>query len=132
MLTLAAAVAVVMIASSGAPASATVPFVGGYGVLSLVSAPTPCVLQGMRCYQITFKNNLNVSILPVIVYFVVHNSAGQTVLMTTATMSLPASATSSAFPVIFGLASGTYNATYFPTSPNGIGIGAPGSVVFTV
>jgi hypothetical protein len=123
---------VVLIAGSGAPASATVPFVGGYGVLSLVTAPTPCVLQGMHCYQITFKNNLNVSILPVIVYFVVHNTSGQTVLMTAASITMSASATSSAFPVIFGLPSGTYNATFFPTSPDGIGISAPGSVVFTI
>lgn len=124
--------AAVLIAGSGAPASATVPFVGGYGVLTLVTAPTSCTLQGMHCYQITYKNNLNVSILPVIVYFVVHNSAGQSVLMTTASITMSASATSTAFPVIFGLPSGTYNATFFPTSPGGIGIAAPSSVVFTI
>jgi hypothetical protein len=125
------AMVIVLIASFSVPTYAA-PVVGGYGTLTLVNPPTPSTCQGQRCYQVTFKNNLAASIVPALVFFVVHNSAGQTVLMSLATVNFDPSATSSAFPLVYGLGPGTYNATVFATNSGEVGISAPTFVTFTI
>jgi hypothetical protein len=125
------ALAIVLVASLGVPTYAA-PVIGGYGTLTLIGSPTPTTCQGQHCYQITFKNNLAAAIVPAVVFFVVHNSAGQTVFMSAATVNFDPSATSSAFPLIYGLGSGTYNATFFATNSGGVGISAPVTLSFTI
>jgi len=125
------AIVIVLIASFSVPAYAA-PVIGGYSTLTLVNPPTQSTCQGQRCYQVTFKNNVAAPIIPALVFFVVHNSAGQTVLMSLATVSFDASATASAYPLVYGLSSGTYNATVFATNSGEIGISSPTFVSFTV
>jgi len=67
-----------------------------------------------------------------VVYAVVHNSAGQTVSYSTATLQLAAGATGIAYPVLFGLPSGTYSVTVFVTSTSGVAISTSQTVSVTL
>jgi len=66
----------------------------------------------------TFTNAATTSVTG-IVYAVVHNSIGQTVYYTTATITPPASGTATAFLVLSGLPAGTYSVSVFATDTSG-------------
>jgi len=98
---------------------------------------TACFTQSGAASQVTLGSNQAVSVsytntsnspVTAIVYAVVHNSIGQTVLYSTATLPLAAGATGTGYPIIFGLPSGTYSVTVFATTTNGQAISTTSTV----
>jgi len=79
----------------------------------------------------TFTNNSNAPVTA-FVYAVVHNALGQTVDISTATITAPAGGSASAFNVLFGLPSGTYSVTIFVTSSSGTAISGTSTVSVTI
>jgi hypothetical protein len=62
----------------------------------------------------------------------VHNSAGQTVYYTTATITVAAGGSATAYDVIAGLPSGTYSVTIFAVSTSGTAISTSSTVTVTI
>jgi hypothetical protein len=79
----------------------------------------------------TWTNNSNAPVTEY-VYAVVHNALGQTVDISTATISVSAGGSSTAFNVLFGLPPGTYSVTLFATSESGVAISASTPVSVTI
>jgi hypothetical protein len=80
-----------------------------------VTKDTKGILTGLDA---TFTNSATSSVTG-IVYAVVHNSIGQTVYYTTATVTPSSSGTATAFLVLSGLPAGTYTVTVFATDTSG-------------
>jgi hypothetical protein len=78
-----------------------------------------------------YKNNLNSSVLGIVVW-VVHNGIGQTVGYGAATIQPDPGANSTALPIIYNLAPGTYNSTLFVIASSGVAISNSTSVAFTL
>jgi hypothetical protein len=93
--------------------------------------PTQTTIGQNKAVQTSYTNNSNAP-LTAIVYAVVHNSAGQTVAYSTATLNLAAGASGTAYDVLFGLAPGTYSVTVFVTSTSGTAISGTSTVTVTV
>jgi hypothetical protein len=79
----------------------------------------------------SFTNNSNAP-LTAFVYAVVHNALGQTVDISTATVTASAGGSVSAFNALFGLAPGTYSVTLFVTSNAGTAISGASTVSVTI
>jgi len=79
----------------------------------------------------SFTNNSNAPVTG-FVYAVVHNALGQTVDISTATISAPAGGSANAFNVLFGLAPGTYSVSLFVTSSAGAAISSTSTVSVTI
>jgi hypothetical protein len=82
-------------------------------------------------FAMTYANSANISLLG-IVFLVVHNSLGQTLEISTGSVVLAAGANGTAFPVVFGLAPGMYNGTYFVISAAGTAMSSASTLNFTV
>jgi len=67
-----------------------------------------------------------------IIFMVVHNYLGQTVEISTATLQLAAGANGTARPIIFGLPSAIYTATFFVSSTSGVAISTAVTESFTI
>jgi len=78
-----------------------------------------------------FTNNSNAPVTG-FVYAVVHNALGQTVDISTATVSAPAGGSVSAFNALFGLPPGTYSVSLFVTSSAGTAISSTITVSVTI
>jgi len=78
-----------------------------------------------------FTNNSNAPVTG-FVYAVVHNALGQTVDISTATVSAPAGGSVSAFNALFGLPPGTYSVSLFVTSSAGTAISSTSTVSVTI
>lgn len=104
----------------------------GTGTFTAVGAPTETTIGSNKAVQTTFTNNSGSS-ATAIVYAVVHNSAGQTVAYSTATLTnVPGGATATAYNVLIGLAPGTYSVTVFATSMNGSALSGTSTVTATI
>jgi len=79
----------------------------------------------------TFTNN-SPAPLTAFVYAVVHNALGQTVDISTATVTASAGGSTTAFNALFGLAPGTYSVTIFVTSSSGTAISGPSTASVTI
>jgi len=79
----------------------------------------------------SFTNNSNAPVTG-FVYAVVHNALGQTVDISTATVSAPAGGSVSAFNALFGLPPGTYSVSLFVTSSSGTAISRTSTVSVTI
>jgi len=79
----------------------------------------------------SFTNNSNAPVTG-FVYAVVHNALGQTVDISTATVSAPAGGSVSAFNALFGLPPGTYSVSLFVTSSAGTAISGTSTVSVTI
>jgi hypothetical protein len=86
-----------------------------FTVSGSITKDTKGILTGLDA---TFSNAATSSVTG-IVYAVVHNSIGQTVYYTTATISPSASGTATAFLVLAGLPAGTYTVQVFATDTSG-------------
>jgi hypothetical protein len=62
----------------------------------------------------------------------VHNALGQTVDISTATITASAGGSATSFNVLFGLAPGTYTVTVFVTSSSGTAISVSTPVTVTI
>jgi len=79
----------------------------------------------------TFTNNSDAPVTA-FVYAVVHNALGQTVDISTATVTASAGGSATAFNALFGLPPGTYSVTIFVTSSAGTAISATSTVSVTI
>jgi len=79
----------------------------------------------------SFTNNSNAPVTA-FVYAVVHNALGQTVDISTATVSAPAGGSVTAFNALFGLPPGTYSVSIFVTSSAGAAISSTSTVSVTI
>jgi hypothetical protein len=79
----------------------------------------------------TFTNNSNAPVTA-FVYAVVHNALGQTVEISTATVTASAGGSTTAFNALFGLPPGTYSVTIFVTSSSGTAISGTSPVSVTI
>ena len=79
----------------------------------------------------TFTNNSNAPVTA-FVYAVVHNALGQTVDISTATITASAGGSATAFNALFGLPPGTYSVTIFVTSSSGTAISGTSTVSVTI
>jgi hypothetical protein len=79
----------------------------------------------------TFTNTSNAPVTAFI-YAVVHNALGQTVDISTATVTASAGGSATAFNALFGLAPGTYSVTIFATSNSGTAISGQSTATVTI
>jgi len=105
--------------------------IGGTNVWTMVGSPS-LGANGIGPYAlVSYSNHLSVSV-PGIVLMVLRNNSSQTVFLSTATATIAPGAITSADLVEFGLAPGTYNATFFAFAFDGVAISLPNSALFTV
>lgn len=105
--------------------------IGGTNVWTMVGSPS-LGANGIGPYAlVSYSNHLSVSV-PGIVLMVLRNNSSQTVFLSTATATIAPGAITSADLVEFGLAAGTYNATFFAFAFDGVAISLPNSALFTV
>lgn len=95
------------------------------------SPPVYVKLGAYSSFQVAYISAMNSDVTG-IVFLVIHNYLNQTVEISTATLQLAPTAYGTANPVIFGLASGTYAATFFVTYTNGVAIAATTTESFTI
>lgn len=93
--------------------------------------PTYVQLEAYSSFNIPYVNLFSSASIG-IVFMVVHNYLGQTVEISTATLQLAAGANGTAYPIAFGLASGTYSATFFVTEASGVAIASTSTASFAV
>jgi hypothetical protein len=79
----------------------------------------------------TFTNNSNAPVTA-FVYAVVHNALGQTVDISTATVTASAGGSATAFNALFGLPPGTYSVSIFVTSSSGTAISGQTTASVTI
>ena len=103
------------------------------GTTCMAVSGTPSV-QTVGAYKAIVASYTNNSNAPqtAVVYAVVHNAAGQTVLISTSTISPAAGASAQAQLILFGLPSGSYTATLFVTSTGGTAISGTTTVSVTL
>lgn len=104
-------------------------FVGGTADWTFVSRPTVSVLGISPAAATTFTNHLDVSVLGIVI-MVIHNSAGQTVYYSTATLNITRGFSGTAYTVEAGLPPGIYNATIFAFSTSGVAISSSTTIPF--
>jgi hypothetical protein len=125
-----AAVLLVVILAVGESSGVT-PSVGGTDVLTPVRptslCPADCTPDVGVAYD--YRNNLDVN-LTGIVWWVIHNSLGQTVAFGTSFVSIPAGSNLTGY-VVCPLPLGSYNSTVFATTTGGVAISSSAFVVFT-
>jgi hypothetical protein len=99
--------------------------------MAVNGSPTQTTQGAYTGISSSFTNNSNAPVTG-FVYAVVHNALGQTVDISTATVSAPAGGQVSAFNALFGLAPGTYSVTMFITSSAGTAISSTSTVSVTI
>lgn len=99
--------------------------------ISVVGTPAQSTQGVYTGISSSFTNNSNAPVTAV-AYAVVHNALGQTVDISTATISAAAGASTTAFNVLFGLAPGTYSVSIFVTSSSGTAISTTSTVSVTI
>jgi hypothetical protein len=129
-LTAGLAIAALLVLSSAAAASAD-PFVGGTTVWTMVGAPAPGVGPLGTADTISYSNHLTIGVTG-IVFMVLRNNSSQMVYFSEATATIAPGTIVAAQLVEFGLAAGTYNATFFAVAFSGVAISLPTSALFTV
>src|SRR2546426_7603181 len=105
--------------------------IGGTDSWTLAKPPVYCTLGSFRCYEVTYKNNLNVTSIG-FAYLVVNNAIGQTVTYSVTTLNLTAGASGTAYLAIVGLGPGDYSATFFVIAPSGIAISTSTTAAFII
>ncbi len=93
--------------------------------------PTFGNLGAFQSVAINYTNTANGDSIG-IVFGVFHNYAGQTVEISTATVTLPAGGNGTANVVEFGLPAGAYSATLFVVTPSGLALSATTELSVTV
>jgi hypothetical protein len=93
---------------------------------------SPCPGLPLPCITATYSNAIGSNATLGVIYAVVHNSIGQTILITFATVSPAAGANATSYLVMSGLASGTYNATVFAVNENYLAISVSSKFQVTV
>lgn len=105
--------------------------IGGTNVWTMVGSPSHGTSAIGPYALVSYSNHLTVQV-PGIVIMVLRNNSGQTVFFSTATVTIAPGTIDSADLVEFGLAAGTYNATFFAFAFDGVAISTSTSALFTV
>ncbi|HEV2389652.1 MAG TPA: hypothetical protein VGS04_02905 [Nitrososphaerales archaeon] len=105
--------------------------IGGTNVWTMVGAPSAGATGFGPFARVSFSNHLSVNVQGIVI-MVLRNISGQTVFFSTATATIAPGAIASADLVEFGLAPGTYNATFFAFAFDGVPISLPTSSLFAV
>lgn len=124
-----ALVITVVLVASGAEAAQAASFVGGTDNWSVVGAPQVVALGISPAAATTFQNNLDVSVLGIVI-MVMHNNLGQMVYYSTATLNLTRGFSGTAYTIEFGVPVGIYNATVFAFSTGGVAISNSSTFAF--
>ena len=122
---------IALLALGGFQAAVADATIGGTTTWTEMGAPTMVTLQGSPAWVVSFHNDLTVSVLGIVI-LVLHNSLGQTVYYTTASMTLTSLGLGSVYVVVAGVPPGSYNARLFAFDPSGVPISAPTSATFVV
>jgi hypothetical protein len=99
--------------------------------VSATGQPTQTTQGSYTGVSTAFTNNSNAPVTG-FVYAVVHNALGQTVDISTATITAPAGGSVTAFNALFGLPPGTYSVTIFVTSSSGTAISSTTTASVTI
>jgi hypothetical protein len=120
-----------------APPTVSVGSVGGQctsqgtGCMTLSGQVSIQTISGYKTAVTSWTNNSNAPVTA-IVYATARNAAGQTVLISTGTITASAGASATAYDVLFGLPSGTYTVNLFVTSTGGVAISTSSTATVTV
>jgi hypothetical protein len=101
------------------------------GCMTVSGSPAQTKQGGYTGVSSTFTNNSNAPVTA-FVYAVVHNALGQTVDISTATVTAAAGGSATAFNALFGLPPGTYSVTIFVTSSSGTAISGQTTASVTI
>lgn len=130
--------ACLLLSNTGAMSVSASTFIGGTTVFTLVDPPMFCANEHPNgCFQtpgmvyVNYRNNLNLSVLG-IVFWVIHNSLGQTVGFGTATLQLAPGANETGYPAVYGLASGMYSSAVFAIATSGVAISNSTALAFNL
>ncbi|MGH9920944.1 MAG: hypothetical protein ACRD6W_19005 [Nitrososphaerales archaeon] len=96
-------------------------FYGGTSAWTVVGAPNQPTQFSSPALNVTYQNNLSIPVEGLVV-MVLHNAMGQTVLISTATLSLQASSSGTALLLEDGLPNGDYSASVFAFTFAGVAI----------
>lgn len=97
----------------------------------IVNPPSYTPFGAFDSIEATFTNEFSTNVTG-IVFVVVHNSIGQTVEISTATLPLGAGANGTSYAVIFGLVPGaSYSGNIFVTEASGVAISLTTTLSFT-
>ncbi len=96
-----------------------------------VDPPVLTQLATYQSFKVTYNNTISVSMTGM-VFMVVHNSLGQTVQISISSLQLAPGANGSAFPILLGLPSGNYTATFFATTPGDVAISTASVQTFSI
>lgn len=99
--------------------------------VSATGTPTQTTQGIYNGVTTSFTNNSNAPVTG-FVYAVVHNALGQTVDISTATITAPAGGSATAFNALFGLPPGTYSVSIFVTSSSGTAISTTSTASVTI
>jgi hypothetical protein len=122
------AVAALLLLSSASAVEAST-FYGGTGTWTVLGTPTQPTQFVSPALNVTYQNSQSIPVEGLVV-MVLHNAMGQTVLISTATLSLQASSSGTALLLENGLPSGDYNASVFAFTFAGVAISTSTDVVF--
>ncbi len=109
----------------------SVPVTGLTATTLTPGTPYQTTINGQPTVAISFVNTYS-SQLTAIVFATVQNSAGQTVYITTATITPMSEQNVTAYLVLAGLPSGTYTVTLFAITPTGVAISPVATETVTV
>jgi hypothetical protein len=123
-------IAVLLVVSSAQAAEADT-FVGGTNVWTMVGAPSFPTGGTYPVGLVSYSNHLTVNVSGIVI-MVLRNNSSQTVYFSTGTVTIASGAIDAVELVEFGLAPGTYNATFFAITFGGVAISLPTSALFTL
>ena len=91
-------------------------------IYSQVGSAHQCQISGLPCVTAIYANAADSTTSLGIVYAVAHNSIGQTVLYTTATLSPAAGSSSTAYLILAGVPGGAYSVQIFAVNEDNVAI----------
>jgi len=105
--------------------------VGGTNVWTMVGAPSFSTSGNFPLGVVSFSNHLSFDVSGIVI-MVLRNNFSQTVYFSTGTVTIASGAIATVELIEFGLAPGTYNATFFAFTFGGVAISLPTSALFTL
>jgi hypothetical protein len=124
-------VAILLVVSAAQAAGGDTPVVGGTNVWTMVGAPSFPTGGPYPVGVVSFSNHLAVAVSGIVI-MVLRNNSSQTVYFSTGTVTIASGAIGAVELIEFGLAPGTYNATFFAFTFSGVAISLPTSALFAL
>ncbi|HVB95536.1 MAG TPA: hypothetical protein VND41_02910 [Nitrososphaerales archaeon] len=121
----------VLLVFSAAQAAESDTAVGGTNVWTMVGAPSFHTGGSFPLGAVSFSNHLTVEVSGIVI-MVLRNNSSQTVYFSTGTVTIGSGEIGTVELIEFGLAPGTYNATFFAFTFAGVAISLPTSALFAL